>query len=135
MNRLAIVMCAICASVASAQPSERLLNAIRQVESGGREDLVGDGGRAIGPYQIHRAYWVDAVRADPSLGGKYEDCKREAYARRVVRAYLTHHGKGKTSEQMARMHNGGCGILKRVGSAAWHRTTQYWNRVRKAMGA
>lgn len=133
MRTIVMIACAICTGVAAAQPSERLLDAIRQVESGGREDLVGDGGRAIGPYQIHRAYWVDAVRADPSLGGKYEDCKREAYARRVVRAYLSHYGKGKTSEQLARMHNGGRGILKRVNSAAWHRTTQYWRKVKEAM--
>lgn len=133
MRTIVMIACAICTGVAAAQPSERLLDAIRQVESGGREDLVGDGGRAIGPYQIHRAYWVDAVRADPSLGGKYEDCKREAYARRVVRAYLTHYGKGKTSEQLARMHNGGRAIFKRVGSAAWHRTTRYWVKVKGAM--
>lgn len=131
MLRLTIVM--VLAGAASAQPSERLLDAIRQVESGGREDLVGDAGRAIGPYQIHRAYWQDAVRADPRLGGRYEDCKREAYARRVVRAYLATYGKGKTTEQMARMHNGGRGILKRVGSAAWHRTTRYWTKIRRAM--
>ena len=130
---IVMVACTALTISAPAQPSERLLDAIRQVESGGREDLVGDGGRAIGPYQIHRAYWTDAVRADPRLGGKYEDCKREAYARRVVRAYLSHYGKGKTSEQLARMHNGGRAIFKRVGSAAWHRTTRYWQKVKVAM--
>lgn len=127
-----IVACATCAAVATAQPSDRLLDAIRQVESGGK-DLVGDGGKAIGPYQIHREYWRDAVEHDPSIGGTYTDCHSETYSRRVVRAYLTRYGKGRTDEQMARIHNGGCGILKRVGSAAWVRTTRYWNRVKGAM--
>lgn len=131
MKMFLIVVCTAC-TLAVAQPSDRLLDAIRQVESGGR-DLVGDGGKAIGPYQIHRAYWQDAVESDKTLGGTYTDCHSEAYARRVVRAYLTRYGKGRTDEQMARIHNGGCGILKRVGSAAWVRTTRYWNRVKAAM--
>ncbi len=43
--------------------SERqLLDAICQVESRGREDCAdGDGGRSIGPFQISRSYWRDAV--------------------------------------------------------------------------
>jgi len=130
--RAAVLVCATCASTAWSQPSDHLLDAIRQVESGGR-DLVGDGGKAIGPYQIHREYWQDAVAADKTLGGTYADCHGEQYARRVVRAYLTRYGRGKTDEQMARIHNGGCGILRRVGTAAWDRTTRYWQRVKGAM--
>src|SRR5690606_22841719 len=38
---------------------EEILYGIRQVESGGRENPPdGDDGLAIGPYQIHRAYWI-----------------------------------------------------------------------------
>ena len=85
--RIVAAIVIACATCANAQPSEPLLDAIRQVESGGR-DLTGDGGRAIGPYQIHRRYWQDAVRLDPSLGGTYNDCRNEQYARRVVRVYL-----------------------------------------------
>ena len=114
-------------TVAAAQPSERLLDAIRQVESGGR-DLTGDGGKAIGPYQIHRRYWQDAVRLDPSLGGTYNDCRREQYARRVVRVYLAHYGKGKSNEDMARIHNGGpTGHRKRA-------TVGYWTKIRRVLG-
>ena len=131
MKIATLFVCTMC-TLAAAQPSDRLLDAIRQVESGGR-DLVGDGGKAIGPYQIHREYWQDAVAADKTLGGTYADCHGEQYARRVVRAYLTRYGRGKTDEQMARIHNGGCGILRRVGTAAWDRTTRYWLRVQRAM--
>ena len=126
MRIATLLVCTMC-TVAAAQPSERLLDAIRQVESGGR-DLTGDGGRAIGPYQIHRRYWQDAVRLDPSLGGTYNDCRREQYARRVVRVYLAHYGKGKTDEQMARIHNGGpTGHRKRA-------TVGYWTKIRRVLG-
>ena len=125
--RIVAAIVIACATCANAQPSERLLDAIRHVESGGR-DLTGDGGRAIGPYQIHRRYWQDAVRLDPSLGGTYNDCRREQYARRVVRVYLAHYGKGKTDEQMARIHNGGpTGHRKRA-------TVGYWTKIRRVLG-
>ena len=39
-----------------------LLAAIRQVESGGNDLAVGDGGQAHGPLQIHKALWDDECR-------------------------------------------------------------------------
>lgn len=106
-----------------------LLDAIREVESGGRTDLVGDGGRAIGPYQIHRCYWLDAVEADPSLRARgYEACTDENYARAVVVAYLSRYGQGKSAESLARIHNGG--------PSGWRKqaTRGYWRKVAAAMG-
>ena len=50
------------------------------VETGGQtnpENVVGDGGKAIGPYQIHESYWQDAKKCDPSLvahGETYKNC-------------------------------------------------------------
>lgn len=106
------VSCALFASSCSAQPSEALLDAIRVVESSGRCSGAvkdGDGGRSIGVYQISRAYWLDAVKFDPRLARKpYAACRTDAaYAREVVRAYLTRYGAGKSDSQMARIHNGG----------------------------
>lgn len=133
MRILAIVAVCAIGATAVAQPSEALLDAIEMVESSGRGANTpdGDGGKAIGPFQIHRAYWKDAVEFDKSLGGTYEDCRDPAYARKVARAYLTRYGKGKSNEEMARIHNGGCGILKRKGTQAWNNTTEYWQRVKK----
>ena len=108
--------------------SADLLDAIKQVESGGRTNAVGDGGRAIGPYQIHHSYWVDACAYDPSLAaGKYSDCFKEPYARRVVIAYLKRYAAGRSDEDMARIHNGG---------PRGHRlkaTVQYWVKVKKEL--
>ena len=55
------------------QVSPALLAAIRQVESHGNDKAVGDGGKAIGPYQVWRGYWQDAVEFDKTLGGSYQD--------------------------------------------------------------
>src|SRR5690606_21438428 len=90
----------------------RLLDAIRMVESSDRPDPPdGDGGLAIGPYQIHRVYWLDAVEAEPSLGGRYEDCRRRGYAERVIAAYMRRYvpeaWEAADAEVVARTHNGG----------------------------
>ena len=37
----------------------KLLDAICEVESGCDPLAVGDGGKAIGPYQIWMSYWID----------------------------------------------------------------------------
>lgn len=109
----------------------RLLDAMVQVESGGRLDLVGDNGKAIGPLQIHRICWVDAARYDKTLlsfGGKYEDCKRLEYAEKVVVAYWNcYASKSASWEELACIHNGGPkGFGKKV-------TQAYWVKVNKEM--
>jgi hypothetical protein len=102
----------------------RVLDAIRQVESSGNPTPPdGDGGDAIGPYQIHHEYWLDARM--PS--GTYQDCRREDYARRVVTAYLARYAPGGSPERLARCHNGGpVGYLK-------PQTAGYWRKVSKEL--
>jgi soluble lytic murein transglycosylase-like protein len=99
---------AVVADRATVSPEqlESLIDAIAIVESNGDPDAVGDGGRALGMYQIHRAYWQDGTRF---LGVKwaYEQARDPQKARRVVRAYLMHYGRGKGLLDMARIHNGG----------------------------
>lgn len=141
-----LVVLGLLASLAAAVPppsdfnTDRILNAIRQVETGGESDpanAVGDGGKSIGPFQIGRAYWIDALEYDPSIGGEYTDCKDEAYARRVVVAYLSRYCKVWTNENVARIHNGGGAILKKRNSKsakerkAWDNTTRYWSKVQR----
>ncbi len=84
----------------------RLLDAIAQVESNGRPNAVGDSGRAVGTYQIHKLYWKDGTRL---LGVKwnYDQAKDPVKARQVVRAYLSHYGRDKGLLDKARIHNGG----------------------------
>ena len=111
-----------------------LLDAIRFVESGNRKNVPdGDNGKAIGPYQIHKVYWIDANQFDRSLGGTYQDCRQPAYAERVIDAYMRRYikepweaGEGET---IAKVHNGGPkGYKKRA-------TERYWQRVKKRLPA
>jgi hypothetical protein len=98
------------------------------VESTRGRILVGDGGKAIGPYQIWKAYWQDAVEFDKTIGGEYKDCMNKAYAEKIVRAYWKRYApKGATIEQLARIHNGGPrGHLNA-------NTIKYWNKIKKEM--
>ena len=120
-------------TLANADVPNRLLNAIRIVESGGNDNAVGDGGKAIGPYQIWRSYWKDAIEFDPSIGGSYENCYERKYAERVVQAYMARYanerrlGHEPTFEDIARIHNGGPnGYRKRA-------TIPYWNKVQQEL--
>ena len=130
---IALFLAGIIATLAAAVPPpsdyrvDRVLNAIRQVETGGCKDptnAVGDGGQAIGPFQIHQSYWQDAIDFDPSIGGVYADCKNEAYARKIVTAYLSRYCKVWTDENVSRIHNGGPAGGKRKA------TLKYWSKVK-----
>jgi len=107
---------------------DQLLDAMYTVESTRGLILVGDGGKAIGPYQIWKAYWQDAVEWDKSIGGEYQDCMKKAYAEKIVRAYWKRYApKGATIEQLARIHNGG----PKGGSNP--KTVKYWNKIKKEL--
>lgn len=88
-----------------------ILDAIRTVETGGERDpdnAVGDGGDALGAYQIHRSYWIDATEKDPALRALgYESVKDRAVAERVVIAYLTRYAPNWKLDTISRIHNGG----------------------------
>ena len=107
---------------------DNLLDAMYAVESKRGKELVGDDGKAIGPYQIHREYWQDAVEFDLTIGGKYEDCMNKAYSEKIIRAYWERYAPKKaTLEQLARIHNGGPKGHTR------NATLKYWKKIVKAM--
>jgi soluble lytic murein transglycosylase-like protein len=93
-------------STAEDEEFDLLLDAIAEVESRNEPNAVGDSGRAVGVYQIHRPYWEDGTRF-LGVKWKYGEAKDPRKARQVVRAYLSHYGKGKSLIDMARIHNGG----------------------------
>lgn len=107
-----------------------LLDAIRKVESNDGKVMVGDDGAAIGPYHIHKDYWLDAVRHNPSIGGTYQDCMRKEYAELVVLAYWDRYAsRDASNETLARIHNGGpCGAKRKA-------TLRYWAKVRRELAA
>ena len=111
---------------------DELLAAIRKIESGGLKDggrrATGDGGRAIGPYQIHKPYWEDS-----KIPGKHDDCREPEYARRVVLAYWKRYApkalEALDAQTLARVHNGGPAGAKRDA------TLVFWRKVERELKA
>lgn len=107
MNSLTIGMLAVLTCTQSPPTIDQILDGIKMVESsGGKDKRDGDDGKAIGPYQIHKSYWIDGIRI-LKVKWPYEYARQEQYARKVVKAYITHYGKKYGWEAMIRIHNGG----------------------------
>jgi hypothetical protein len=108
-------------------PPESFWRALHHVETSGRlGPIKGDNGAALGPLQIHRAYWQDS-----GVPGTYSQCADLAYSRRVVTAYLRRYARNAWERgdafSLARVHNGGpSGANKRA-------TLRYGQKVVNAM--
>ena len=101
-----------------------LISALIMVESSNNDLAIGDQGRAIGCLQIHKAVVVDVNRITGSHY-RHQDMTNRAQARAVCQAYLTHYGRGASTEQLARRWNGGpAGDRKSA-------TEAYWAKVKK----
>lgn len=86
------------------------LPAIAIVESGGRPESVGDGGAAIGAYQIHAEVIDDVNRVDGTHFVWPDDCVDPEKARDICARYLRIWGSrlsNPTIESLARIWNGG----------------------------
>ena len=112
---------------------EALLSALIQVESSGRDDAVGDGGKAIGCLQIWEPYWKDAVERS-GIKGVYKDCYTRKYSKRITDAYMKRYAREKwtdpkkfDAEHCARIHNGGPKGYKKTA------TLKYWAKVKKQL--
>ena len=102
-----------------------LISALIMVESSNNDLAIGDQGRAIGCLQIHRSVVLDVNRITGSHY-RHQDMTNRAAARAVCQAYLTHYGKGKTTEEQARIWNGGPqGHKKKTATQA------YWAKVQR----
>ncbi len=120
------------AASVSGDPFPAVLRAICLVESGGDPEAVGDGGRAIGPYQIHRAYWSDATRllgVDWPWSDARDPVKAAAAVEAYTRHYARHYCRPWTPETIARIHNGG--------PTGWRKaaTRGYWRRVARRLAS
>ncbi len=120
---------------------QKLLDAIKQVESKGDVDAIGDKGlsnKAYGAYQIRKPYYDDAVEFNSSLKDKKfpDDVKgggSEGHSEDVIRSYMKRYATAKrlghppTDEDIARIHNGGPNGYKNPN------TDKYWKKVQEAM--
>ena len=104
---------------------DNLLNVIAIVESDCNDNAIGDNGKAIGRYQIHKDYWTDGCEF-LKVNWKYpKDAKDPIKAKAVVCAYFQKYGKNRTIEQLARIHNGGPKGWKKKS------TVKYWKKVER----
>jgi hypothetical protein len=114
-----------------AAPPESFFRALHAVETGGRLGAIkGDNGAALGPLQIHRAYWVDS-----GVKGSYSQCSDIAYSRAVVSAYMRRYAPkawagGADLETLAKIHNGGPNAMKATGQKKLN-LDRYWSKIKK----
>ena len=117
----------------------KLLNAIKSVESSGNASAIGDNGKAVGAYQLHKVYVDDVNNILKNKGSKirftYSDRFNAHKSRVMTYIYLNHYGKvyerktGKKAslEVLARIHNGGPSGYKKQA------TLKYWHKVKKRL--
>lgn len=117
-----------------------LLKAIATVESGSPfrdNDILGDGGAALGPLQIHTKYHRDAKDVDGKLNF-YDSVSEWDYSVRTFNAYMKRYANSTVynsyvsdlmtlhdCEHVARIHNGGPYGHKSA------KTKRYWSKVRQ----
>lgn len=108
-----------------------LITALIAVESGGRDNAIGDGGRALGPLQIHQGVVLDVNRIT-GASYRHQDMTNRAKARAVCEVYLKAYGRGATTEQLARRWNGGpTGDRKPATLPYWRKVEAQLNRISK----
>lgn len=101
-----LLLLALCATTHAAPPAS-FWRALHVVETSGRTGpILGDGGKALGPLQIHKSY-----HADSRVAGDYSRVADLDYSKRVATAYLKRHAPTAWAagdiETLARVHNGG----------------------------
>lgn len=105
----------------------RFFAALHAVEASNRVGSIkGDKGKSLGPLQISKDYWIDS-----NVAGRYEDCVRLGYSKRVATAYYQRWAPKALEagdwEHLARIHNGGPdGHLQKS-------TIKHWKKVQKEM--
>ncbi len=105
----------------------RILPAIEHVESSGRADAVGDGGKAVGILQIHPVMVEDCNRIVGEDRWTLEDRLCPDESRAMFRVYSNHYSKNASDEVIAKRWNGGPRGDRRKATAP------YWAKVRKQM--
>lgn len=101
-----------------------LIPLLIQVESGGRDNAIGDAGRAIGPLQIHRSVVQDYNRWNKTCL-QHSEMTNRSLAIKVCMSYLQHYGPKASTEALARKWNGGPAGDRKTS------TVGYWHKVRK----
>ena len=117
---------------------QRFFKVLGQIEAGGDPAAIGDNGRAVGVYQIHKIYVDDVNRIFRKRVFTYSDRESPAQSQRMVTIYLQHYatdrrlGRAVTVIDLARIHNGGPNGWRKKATLAYGRK---FNRILKERGA
>ncbi len=86
---LALLICLTAGQTMAAnwRPNDRLLHAVRFVESSHGQFTVGDKGQSLGDYQLSEAAWVDVSAWRRARGLATYRYERHVWDRKVNRAY------------------------------------------------
>jgi hypothetical protein len=108
-----LVLISLTIETGASELPRKFINALHQAETGGRLGAIkGDGGSALGPFQIHESYWHDS-----KVTGHYEQVTNYTYSVKVVTAYLNRYGSQHINKRnwfaLARIHNGGPDGMKK----------------------
>ncbi len=126
-----IVVLSVCAFLAlgagKADRYARVLPAIEMVESSGRANAVGDGGKAVGILQIRPVMVEDVNRILGEDRYTLADRLDPAKSREMFRVYSDHYAKCGDAEKVARNWNGGPRGHRKAATLA------YWRKVDQAM--
>lgn len=136
MKRFLLLVAVLCSTLccASDKDAEMFYRAIAWVESRNNDNAIGDGGRAVGRYQLWKVY-VDDVNRISGRSYTYDDRCDAGKSLEMVKIYLAYYGRryerltGKkaTWEILARIHNGGPNGWKKKS------TKKYWDKVDRYM--
>jgi len=115
--------------------SQKLINALIQVESNGNDKIIGDNGKSKGCLQIHNVVILDVNRVYKSTF-KHSDAFDRELAQSICEMYLKHwskyykrkSGKEIDNEGLARLWNSGPKWFTKK-----HKTHAYWKKVNKCL--
>jgi len=121
---------------------DKLLEAMNLVEASGRKENAppGDGGTRIGPLQISKDYFTEAMEwlnkngiqmKAPQFKNQWDGCRTWLFSKIIVWAYMNRYCpkavRNGDWEKVARIHNGGPNGWKKKA------TLEYWNKVVDAL--
>ena len=123
---MTLIAFTIIANYAHAYDDVAILSAIGQVETGGDYNAIGDKGKAVGAYQLHRSAWIDgctqlmregkpAYSYDQWKNAETQDTVALALLRSLRGRLISKGIKDPTPEQLALCWNMGFTAASRIG--------------------
>jgi len=140
MKFMSLIAFTLIANYAHAFDDVQVLSAIAQVETGEDYNAIGDKGKAVGAYQLHRSAWIDgctqlmregkpAYSYDQWKDAKTQDTVALALLRSLRGRLISKGIKDPTPEQLALCWNMGFTAASRIGFDHRRAKSDYAERI------